>query len=187
MTYDSQELLALFGRLMQQRTFASAAMRAGMSDDNPRGDRGQLRLLRLLGEHDGMTNAEIAEALDIRPSSVSALVKKLEEAHFIERHDDPDDKRVSRIFVTDAGRTFLTGSRQFKDDFSEACFASLSATEQSQLRDLLRKLAEGLEADWRAPHASQEWQDLLRQAKHLHRDFEHFGGPHSFDSGWHRR
>ncbi|WP_461213960.1 MarR family winged helix-turn-helix transcriptional regulator [Lacticaseibacillus sp. GG6-2] len=171
MTYDSQELLALFGRLFQHRTFTAAAMRANLPDDNPRGQRGQLRLLHLLGDQDGLTNAEIAEALDIRPSSVSALVKKLEEASFIERHDDPQDKRVSRIFVTEAGRNFLKGSRQFKDDFSEACFTTLSADEQNQLRDLLRKLLDGLN-DTDDP----QWQDLSRRAQNLHRNFDHFHG-----------
>ncbi len=182
MTYDSQELLALFGRLLQNRAFTAAAMRASLPDDNPRGQRGQSRLLRLLGDQDGLTNAEIAEALDIRPSSVSALVKKLEEAGFIERHDDPQDKRVIRIFVTEDGRTFLKGSRQFKDDFSEACFAALTTAEQNQLRDLLRKLLDGLAAD------DAQWRDLSRQAQNFHHHFDHFHGrPFGENPFWNHR
>jgi DNA-binding MarR family transcriptional regulator len=186
MTYHSQELLALFGRLFQQRMFVSAAMRSSVdNDDHGHGNRGQLRLLQLLEDQDGLTNAEIAEKLDIRPSSVSALVKKLEEADFIERHESASDKRVSQIFLTEDGRQFIHGTRAFKDEFSESCFASLSADEQAQLRDLLTKLIGGLENDWNGPKAPEEWQALMRRHGDHHRKFDRFQG-YPFGGPFHR-
>jgi hypothetical protein len=58
MTYDSQELLTLFGRLFQQRTFISAAIKSWKFDDHQQNQRGQFRVLHLLAEKDNLTNSK---------------------------------------------------------------------------------------------------------------------------------
>lgn len=158
MTYDSQELLTLFGRLFQQRTFISAAIKSWKFDDHQQNQRGQFRVLHLLAEKDNLTNSEIVDALDIRPSSVSALVSKLEANELIERHGSPDDKRVALITLTDKGRDYITGSKKFKDELSESMFESLTSDEQQQLRHLLDKLITDLEVkepDWTQQHSNK--------------------------------
>ncbi|CAJ1225126.1 transcriptional regulator [Levilactobacillus zymae] len=171
MTYDSQALLTLFGRLFQQRAFVSAAVRSTrMNECDPQRNSNQLRLLHLLTEHDHLTNSDIVEDLDIRPSSVSALVAKLEDAGLIERQASPDDKRVALISLTTAGHKFLETAHKAKDDFSEALFTTLSEAEQAQLRDILQKLLKDLEAkqpsDWAK---SADFRAFMEQAQVLHR------------------
>ncbi|WP_125708764.1 MarR family winged helix-turn-helix transcriptional regulator [Lacticaseibacillus porcinae] len=178
MTEDTQSLLALFGRLLENRTFASAALRTRYNrEDRGQASRGQVRLLHLLNQHDGLTNTEIAVELDIRPSSVSALVKKLLDANFVERLADPDDKRVSKIFLTDDGRAFLKGASRLQNDFSQTCFNGLTDAEQAQLRELLTKLIAGLD------ESGDDWQDLMQQAHRWHHQFDHFSGQ-SFGGPW---
>lgn len=178
MTEDTQSLLALFGRLLENRTFASAALRTRYNrEDRTQTNRGQVRLLHLLNEHDGLTNTEIAVELDIRPSSVSALVKKLLNTNFVERLADPDDKRVSKIFLTDEGRAFLKGASRLQDDFSQTCFSGLTDAEQTQLRELLTKLLAGLD------ESGDDWQDLMQQAHRWHHQFDHFSGQ-TFGGAW---
>jgi DNA-binding PadR family transcriptional regulator len=92
------------------------------------------------------------------PSSVSALVSKLEANELIERHESPDDKRVSLITLTDKGRDYITGSKKFKDELSESMFESLTSDEQQQLRHLLDKLIIDLEVkepDWTQQHSNK--------------------------------
>lgn len=183
MTEDTQSLLALFGRLLENRTFASAALRTRYArDERTQAHRGQVRLLHLLNEHDGLTNTEIAVELDIRPSSVSALVKKLLDAKFVERLADQDDKRVSKIFLTDDGRNFLKGASQLQNDFSQTCFSALSESEQAQLRQLLQKLLAGLD------ESGDDWQDFMQQAHRWHDQFDRFSG-NTYGGPWfgHRR
>ena len=70
MTDETQDLMATFGRLLQSRYFMTAMAlnnRTKRNSDENLG-RGRLRLLSLLGKTDGITNAEIAAKLDIRPS-----------------------------------------------------------------------------------------------------------------------
>jgi len=171
MTYDSQALLTLFGRLFQQRAFVAAAVHSTrMNAQDPERNSNQLRLLQLLTQHDHLTNSEIVEDLDIRPSSVSALVTKLEDAGLIERSASPDDKRVTLITLTTAGKTFLTTAHKAKDELSESLFNTLSETEQAQLRDILQKLLKDLESeqpgDW---NQSPDFRAFMEQAHALHR------------------
>ncbi|EEI20511.1 MarR family winged helix-turn-helix transcriptional regulator [Lentilactobacillus hilgardii] len=185
MTYNSQELLNLFGRLFQQRAFMSAAIKSvqfGRSQD-PQKNPNQLRVLHELAEKKALTNTDIVEALDIRPSSVSAMVSKLEAAGLIERHESPDDKRVMLISLTEKGQNMINDSRQFTDQLSESLFSSLTDDEQQQLCKLLGKLITDLEQkmpeNWSEP---KNFADFMRMAHDWHhnmdglnRDFP-FGG-----------
>ena len=62
-------------------------------------------ILRVLADAPaGLTNAEIAEILDIRPSSVSATLNRLEDGGLIEREPSAHDKRVVIVRLSDRGR-----------------------------------------------------------------------------------
>ncbi|GEP25217.1 MarR family winged helix-turn-helix transcriptional regulator [Lentilactobacillus diolivorans] len=188
MTYDSQELLNLFGKLFQQRAFMSAAIKSvqfGRSQD-PQKNSNQLRMLHELASKKELTNSDIVEALDIRPSSVSAMVNKLEASGLIERHESPDDKRVSLISLTDKGQTFINETQRFKDQLSESLFASLTNDEQQQLRQLLGKLLNDLDEkmpdDWSEP---KNFADFMRLAHDWHHNMEGFN--HDFPFGGFKR
>ncbi len=68
---------------------------------------GRGRLLSLLSEHDGITSHELAELLDVRPSSLSEMMGKLTEEELIVRTPDENDKRVSHISLSSKGRELL--------------------------------------------------------------------------------
>jgi DNA-binding MarR family transcriptional regulator len=142
MTNQTQDLMATFGHLLHTpffRTAMAKTMHARRESDRELG-RGRLRLLALLGSEDGLTNADIAEKLDIRPSSVSAQVAALVEDEMIERRASDDDGRVSLIFITEKGREALAALQSDNDELSEQAFAILSDEEREQLQDLLRRV-----------------------------------------------
>lgn len=175
MTSDTQNLINLFGRLFQQRTFMSAVLQSSRFDNHHQPNRGQLRVLQLLLEHDQLTNSDIVEALDIRPSSVSVLVNKLEEAGLIERVASTEDKRVMLISLSDKGRNFINTAHDFKNELSEDLFSALSTEEQQQLAGILRKLLGDL--DEKMPNWPDE-ERMRHYFKHHHdfgRDFRNFG------------
>ncbi len=55
--------------------------------------RGQAVLLIVLGEQDGLTHSEIAEALKISPAAATKVIKRLEELGYLQRRADPSDDR----------------------------------------------------------------------------------------------
>lgn len=144
MTSEGTNLFGLFGQLFQHREFVGTAMQQVRRANWREHARGPQRLLILLANKDGLTNTQISEALDIRPSSVSALVARLEDGGIIERRDSDDDKRQALIFLTDSGKALIAKRRSERAETAAAVFNPLSEEEQQQLATLLQKLLDGL-------------------------------------------
>lgn len=65
----------------------------------------QAGLLFFLGTHNGALMSEAAAALDLGAPGMSGLADRTEKAGLIERRADETDGRVSRLWLTDAGRS----------------------------------------------------------------------------------
>ncbi|KKW70672.1 MarR family winged helix-turn-helix transcriptional regulator [Lactococcus cremoris] len=144
MSEQTNNLLNLFSKLLHNPSVLFALRADGISKQmKKRGNRnGAQGLLVELWNKDGLTNAEIAELLDIKPSSVTAQVKQLEEAEMVIRKQDENDKRVNRIFLTEKGREAQETRDTMHNDISETIFGNLTDEEQKQLANLMEKLVE---------------------------------------------
>jgi len=63
--------------------------------------------------HDGARITALARASRITKQSMSALIADLEAAGYVERVDDPDDARASRVRLTTRGRAYGRAVRAF--------------------------------------------------------------------------
>lgn len=63
----------------------------------------QYLVLSALWENDGQTIGAIAERLDLEPSTITPLVKRLEQAGLVTRMRNPADERQVRVRLTAAG------------------------------------------------------------------------------------
>ena len=99
--------------LMKQLRFISEASNAFMSQNNQRLS-GQQRVLAVLNLEDGLVQSYLAEVLDLRPSSLAELLKKMENSGDIQRKEDAADKRIKRIYLTETGRKKqkITGTKR---------------------------------------------------------------------------
>lgn len=64
-------------------------------------------LLGALAEDPGLSHREMARRLWLTPATLTPVVDALEQAGHVERRRDPDDRRVVRLHLTDAGREWL--------------------------------------------------------------------------------
>ena len=64
----------------------------------------QYLVFLVLWEQDGITVGEIGERLMLDNGTLSPLLKKLQQAGYIERHRKEEDERVVVITLTDKGR-----------------------------------------------------------------------------------
>lgn len=65
---------------------------------------GMGRPLSILADNEGASSRELAELLDIRPSSLTEMLVRLESEGLIARTTDSEDRRVTRVSLTDKGR-----------------------------------------------------------------------------------
>ncbi|WP_159721553.1 MarR family winged helix-turn-helix transcriptional regulator [Enterococcus sp. CSURQ0835] len=102
---------------------------------------GQARVLQVLNEEDGLIQSQLAEILDLRPSSLAELLKKMEANQTIIRREDQQDKRLKRVYLTKNGQQKI--QQQLKGrgkDRSEDFFAGLSESELVVFSELLQKI-----------------------------------------------
>ena len=110
-------------------------------DDRQRGiGRGQGLVLRILAENDGLSQMELAEKLDIRPSSLGELVAKLEESGHVERRPNENDKRVMNVYLTEKGREAVNAFVNPRQKAADEWCAGMSDEEKEQLSGLLDKM-----------------------------------------------
>ena len=62
--------------------------------------RAQWWALANLYRHDGLTQRDLAERLEIGAVTVSGLIDRLEAQGWVERRNDPADRRVKRVWLT---------------------------------------------------------------------------------------
>lgn len=108
--------------------------------------RGQANLLLLILQNDGANQRDLAELLDVRPSSMTEMLARLEQSNLVVRKQDEKDQRVMHIFLTEEGKAVAEKIAESKDDVAGSFFSALADDEQEQLLSLINKLCAGLGA-----------------------------------------
>lgn len=106
--------------------------------------RGQHFILSALWEREGLTHSELAEQLHVRPATITNTLKRMEKAGLVERRQDAIDQRVSRVYLTDAGRNIRDTVERVWDELEEETFVGITAEERVLLRRLLRHIRENM-------------------------------------------
>ena len=87
--------------------------------------------------------SKLAYVLRCEPSTVTGLVDRLEKNGLVDRHADPQDRRVKLIAPTEAGRELY--AKVWADlNFAADPMRGLEPDERITFRDLLRKMAPDL-------------------------------------------
>lgn len=107
--------------------------------------RGQPPVLFALWEQEGLTHTELAARLRNTPSTISKMLRRMERAGFVVRQPDTVDQRVSRVYLTDAGRAIRSDVQAVFRTTEAETFAGLTGEERALLRRFLRQLRDNLQ------------------------------------------
>jgi DNA-binding MarR family transcriptional regulator len=102
-------------------------------------------LMRLMAEErrsngQGASPTHLSRCQNVSKNTISALLRGLEEQGFVRRTLDPEDRRVFRIHLTDAGQELIQATAPENVRYFNHLVSGLSAAERSQLIELLVKL-----------------------------------------------
>ncbi len=73
---------------------------------------GQLKALVTLGMHEGMTVSEVADALHVGKPAASMLVDRLVQQGYVERSEDPSDRRRAIVVTSPIGADLVERLRK---------------------------------------------------------------------------
>jgi DNA-binding MarR family transcriptional regulator len=102
-------------------------------------NRTDMRCLDLLGRTGAQTPTDLAHALDFTTGGITTVIDRLEQAGYVRRRADPDDRRRVIIEPTDlvAQREAEIFGRLIKS--TEALVASYSGSDLATIRDFLSR------------------------------------------------
>lgn len=106
--------------------------------------RGQPPLLFALHKKDGQSQKELSKELGVQPATITVMVKRMAKAGLIERKQDKEDQRISRVYLTREGERIRKQAVIITRQIEEECFGSLSEEENDTLKKLLFKVKENI-------------------------------------------
>lgn len=109
--------------------------------------RQQWRTLSVLKRHEGSNQGMLAELLEVEPITLGRMIDRLEEAGWVERRRDPGDRRVWRIYLTDAAQPILLQLKGIADSLFVDAADGISVADQAKLHALLEQLRANLNPD----------------------------------------
>ncbi len=102
----------------------------------------------ILDRGDAVAMGRLTKELRLPPATTNRLVSWWVENGLAERLRDPNDKRVIKIRITDAGKKFQEISKEIIAARLKPCFSKLTMEETIIFNLLLDKLALGIENDF---------------------------------------
>ncbi len=101
--------------------------------------RSQFDVLTHIATEPGLCQQTLAERLLVTKGNVAGLIDRLEDAGLVERCPDPSDRRMHRLFLTDAGKAAWNAAAPALEATLASQIEVLSAQEQAQLMALLAR------------------------------------------------
>jgi DNA-binding MarR family transcriptional regulator len=98
----------------------------------------QYLIVESLLEEDGLTAGDIGKRLVLDNATLSGVLDRLSERDWIEKHTDPKDKRLLRIYLTDKAKALQGELGEEREQANEEILHSLSMEEKVLLKRLLR-------------------------------------------------
>lgn len=110
-----------------------------------------VQALRQVERQSGLTAGELARALWMSDSALTAVLNRMEDGGLMVRERESRDRRVVRIALTERGRSVLHAAEEIRAERMSRWFAQLSEEDLDRLTDLLRKMARSADDNLVAP------------------------------------
>jgi MarR family transcriptional regulator for hemolysin len=131
-------LFALFELQRMLRLYADKqARRYGLT-------RAQWAVLAKLERTEGLKQTEIADLMEMQPITLTRLIDKLCDAGLIERRSDETDRRVNRLYLTEAAKPLMAKLTTLRAEITQTALASLSNADTHRLVDELATIKDNV-------------------------------------------
>ncbi|MET4273519.1 MULTISPECIES: MarR family transcriptional regulator [unclassified Bradyrhizobium] len=106
--------------------------------------RAQWAVLAKVERSEGMKQSELAELLEVQPITLTRLIDKLCDSDWIERRNDPSDRRVKRLYLKKAGRQLLGRMSGLKSELTANALDGITPADAHRLLTQLETIKENV-------------------------------------------
>lgn len=104
----------------------------------------QFRVLAHLWIADGLVQTELAKSTNRNRANVTRIVDILEKKEIVERRNDPKDRRIFRIFLTDFGKSLKKETANCAAQSNEDALKDVTPEERKIAFKVLQKIHSNL-------------------------------------------
>jgi MarR family transcriptional regulator, organic hydroperoxide resistance regulator len=106
--------------------------------------RGQPPVLLELEHQDGISQTKLAKKVEVTPVTITNMLRRMEQAGLILRIRNEADTRISKVFLTDYGKSILEQAKTLIEKMDQAAFAGFSTEEKNQMKDFFQRIHQNL-------------------------------------------
>lgn len=96
--------------------------------------------LKHLFHEPGVSQREICEGTKKTPANMTRILDRLEKKSLVERRENPQDRRVSLVFLTGKGEALVNEVSSLFESYSDEIAVGITEEEQHITRNVLKKM-----------------------------------------------
>ena len=104
-------------------------------------------LLYILWQHDGISAAELAGQAGLAVTTLTSMLDRMERAGLILRELDPNDRRKTKIVLTDCVKGLKERYERLSDDMTDVYLRGFSPEEAARFEEYLGRVLKNLEEE----------------------------------------
>ncbi len=106
--------------------------------------RAQWSVLAHLNRSNGTQQNVLAQLMDIKPVTLGRHIDRLEDKGWVERRDDPSDRRVKRVFLTGKAAPILDAMEEVAQEVRRQAMQGINREEENRLIAILTRMRDNL-------------------------------------------
>lgn len=110
--------------------------------------KGQYLYLVRICENPGIIQEKVAEMIKVDRTTAARAIKKLEMNGFIEKREDPSNKKIKKLFPTAKGESVYPFIIREHDYSNGVALTGFTETEAEMALRLLKRVRKNIETDW---------------------------------------
>ncbi len=118
--------------------------------------KGQYLYLVRICENPGIIQEQLLELIKVDRSTATRAIQKLELNGFIEKKNDPDNKKIKRLFPTEKGKDAYPFIKRENDYSNRVALEGLTEQEAELAAHLLQRIRKSVEKDWESVKKGQK-------------------------------
>lgn len=105
----------------------------------------QLKTLICVAKKNGATSGQIASTLGVALSTITGIVDRLAEQQLVTRHEDPRDRRITRVLPTARGQQTVDDLLQFRNEIITTILSRLTSDQLRTVETAFEYLADAVD------------------------------------------
>ncbi|MDQ1914068.1 MarR family winged helix-turn-helix transcriptional regulator [Paenibacillus sp. GD4] len=110
--------------------------------------KGQYLYLVRICENPGMIQEKVAEMIKVDRTTAARAIQKLEINGFIEKKEDPHNKKIKKLFPTEKGSNVYPFIKREHEYSNIVALEGFSEKEIDTVFNLLQRIRKNIEKDW---------------------------------------